>query len=214
MNSFPGPSAPGPGGPASVAPPGPASLGGSPAPVTPALATTLSAPAAAPAPNLRMVEAALTPRAPGNPETELPFDLREQLGELEQWALANQADARRDAIAFWALKVPAILASASAGVWAHFNLTTVAVLMGAVASFCVIIDGVHPRGMLRNVHLRAFHDLRGLTAGMIAQWRSRNREAHPDNIARNIIRQAEPERQRISAYIRDAETMLKTKSEG
>src|SRR5712691_9619715 len=58
-----------------------------------------------------------------NPRT---YDCR--VHELEAWAQANKRDASRDVWAFWALKIPAILASASAGVWAHFGLTTVSVV--------------------------------------------------------------------------------------
>jgi len=105
-------------------------------------------------------------------------------------------------------KIPAILASASAGVWAQFNLTAVSVIFGAIASVCVIIDGIHPRGMLRNTHLRAYHDLRILTTQMMTEWRARNTNARDDNTARRIIQGAQKERQRIAIYIRDAETAL------
>jgi len=143
----------------------------------------------------------------------MPTDFRDQLLELEEWAQANKRDAVRDSIGFWALKIPAILASASAGVWANFDLVTASVLAGAVASLCVIVDGIHPRGMLRNTHLRAYHDIRILIAGMVADWRSRNASAKDDNTARRIIREAESERQRIAASIRDAETALIYKNE-
>jgi hypothetical protein len=142
----------------------------------------------------------------------LPVNLRHHLLELEQWAQENRRDAFWDTLAFWSLKIPAILAAASAGVWAHFELTAVSVIAGAVASACVIIDGIHPRGMLRNLHLRAYHDLRALVAGMMAQWRSRNRRAKEENVAANIISGAEEERKRIAAYIREAETALDYKT--
>jgi uncharacterized membrane protein YgaE (UPF0421/DUF939 family) len=129
------------------------------------------------------------------------------MGELEEWAKANQKDARKDAFAFWTLKVPAIIASASAGIWAHFNLTTVSVIAGAIASFCVIVDGIHPRGMLRNTHLRAFHDIRMLQSRMMSEFRSS--EDKVQTTVRSIIRKSEAERQRIATYIRDAETALK-----
>ncbi|MEO8165385.1 MAG: hypothetical protein ABI619_08310 [Betaproteobacteria bacterium] len=110
----------------------------------------LSAPSAAPPIPLGPVPAAAAPAA--NPEMSaaaggMPEELQQQLHELEQWAVANRDDARTDSIAFWSLKVPAIFASASAGVWAHFELTTVSLLAGAVAGACVIVDGVHPRGI-------------------------------------------------------------------
>src|SRR5262249_39974357 len=105
------------------------------------------------------------------------------------------------------LKIPAIFASASAGVWAHFDLVTIGVIAGAIASVCVIIDGVHPRGMLRNIHLRVVHDIRNLSAKMVSGWRSRNKSVGDDaTVAAKIIQDAEPERIRIALYIRNAET--------
>ncbi len=127
--------------------------------------------------------------------------------ELEVWAEANRKDARRDAFAFWALKAPAIVASASAGVWAHYQWTTVSLMAGAIASFCVIVDGIQPRGMLRNTHLRAFHDLRILMSHMTSRLRASSGE--PEAIVRAIIGESESERERIADYIRDAETALK-----
>lgn len=146
-------------------------------------------------------------------EGDIPSDLRNQLLELEQWALDNRKDARRDALAFWSLKLPAVIAAAGAGVLAHFELTTVSVFAGAAASLCVIIDGIHPRGMLRNVHMRAYHDLRYLSTRMVAEWRSRNRQAKPTTVASKIIRDAENEREKIALYIREAETALNYKAQ-
>jgi hypothetical protein len=145
----------------------------------------------------------------------LPGNLRHHLLELEQWAQENRRDAFWDTLAFWSLKIPAILAAASAGVWAYFGLTAVSVIAGAVASVCVIIDGIHPRGMLRNIHLRAAHDLRILSTGMITKWRTRESKAKTREAAtaRKIILEAEQERQRIGAYIRDAETALDAKAQ-
>jgi hypothetical protein len=133
--------------------------------------------------------------------------LAKHLHWLEEWALANRKDARNDAWAFWALKIPAILASASAGLCAHFVWTTASVIVGAAASFCIIVDGIYPRGMLRNTHLRAFHDIRNLTAHMMVQFDSATE--NPGTSVPRIIRESETERERIANYIRDAETNLK-----
>ena len=132
----------------------------------------------------------------------------DHLTELEQWAKANQRDARHDAVAFWALKIPAIVASASAGISAQYHLTNFSLFAAAIASFCVIVDGIQPRGILRNIHLRAYHDIRFLTSHMMTQLRSS--EDRPENAVRKIIRDSEPERKRIAAYIRDAESALKS----
>ena len=138
----------------------------------------------------------------------MPSELREQLDELEQWAIRNYNDGRKDTIAFWSLKVPAIIAAASAGVFAHFNCTSVSLVVGAIASCCVIIDGLHPRGMLRNIHLRAYHDIRILTRKMMIQWRARGAEANANKIASRILRASEAPYERIAGYVRDAETAL------
>ena len=146
---------------------------------------------------------------PPHHDSKMPDELQDQLDEFETWAINNKNDARMDTFAFWMLKVPAILASASAGVWAQFNWTTVSVISGAIASLCVIIDGIHPRGMLRNTHLCAYHDIRNLTLHMMSEWRSRATNTNHDNVARKIISEVEPERQRIAEYVRNAETALK-----
>ena len=143
-------------------------------------------------------------------QESVPPELEAQLLELEQWADANQRDRKLDSVAFWSLKLPAVLASTRAGQLAHFQLTTIGVMAGAIASLCVLIDGVFPRGLLRNSHLRAYHDIRILSTNMMVQWRSRE-TGNDSEIARRIIRDAEPERQRIANYIRDAETSLKAK---
>jgi hypothetical protein len=150
--------------------------------------------------------------APSSAADAIPTHLRDYLDRLETWAKDNARDARRDAVAFWILKVPAILAAASAGVWAYFDQKAVSVIAGAVASLCVILDGVHPRGVLRNTHLRAVHDLRNLTAGMMAKWQTRDGKSKDDNAVKRIIQEAESERERIGTYIRDAETSLRPES--
>jgi hypothetical protein len=50
---------------------------------------------------------------------EMPESLKIHLLELEAWATANKKDAKNDAIAFWILKVPAILTSVGSGLFAY-----------------------------------------------------------------------------------------------
>lgn len=142
-------------------------------------------------------------------DASLPPPLQSVLHELKDWALGNKRDASRAVIAFWAFKTPAILVSASAGVWAHFGLTSVSVIAGAIASICVIIDGIHPRGMLRNTYLRAYHDLSILSSKMLYQWRTRTESSSEADAIRTILKTAQAERDRIAAYLRDAEIALK-----
>ena len=154
----------------------------------------------------RKPPSAAFPRSGGIARKTAEEVLADYLAELEQWAVDNRRDARRDAWAFWALKVPAIISSASAGVWAHLGWITVAIISGAVASFCVAVDGIYPHGRLRNVHLRAFFDIRTLAGDVTSRFRST--EGQPDDAVRKIIRESQSEQQRIAAYIRDAEAAL------
>lgn len=99
-----------------------------------------------------MVRAATANRVSAKQMRVMPVDLRAHIEELEIWAEANGKKARQDARAFWILKLPAIVASASASVWAFYHFPVITVLVGAIASLCMIVDGMNPRGMLRKIH--------------------------------------------------------------
>jgi len=147
--------------------------------------------------------------------SDMPHELRGEFVDLEQWAQKNQIDERRSIFGFWALKVPAILASISAGAVANFQLPKVGICLGLIGGFCVAIDAYTNFGQLKNVYLRAFNDIRRLQQHMKQQWRLsrlRDKSGDPNILAATILEQAENERRRISAYIREATTMV-SKSE-
>ena len=138
---------------------------------------------------------------------DLPPQLRAFATELEEWAVLNYRDARMDAIRFWGLKIPAIFSSASAGVLALMHLETVAAILAAMASACVLIDAVNPGGQLRNAHLRAVHDLRGLQHRMMNDWRiGKLRDKTGNCLAAEILESAEKTRSKIAVDLRVAET--------
>jgi hypothetical protein len=145
----------------------------------------------------------------------MPTTLVDQIQNLETWAQDNKRDAKLDTFRFWMLKTPAILVSASSGIFAHFKLDAVAVITGAIASLCVLIDALNPGGALRNVHLRAFHDLRRLEETMTSNWKVGDlRDENRDLLAATIIEAAKKEKDRIAADIRNAETSLGVTSRG
>jgi len=176
----------------------------------------LPAAAASPEPNFQVVGGAIgSVGAPASllqtSVTSMPTALAAQLHSLEEWAQANRRDAQRDAWRFWMLKVPAILVSAGSGVFAYFKLDGIAVVAGAVASLCVLVDGLNPGGTLRNVHLRAFNELRKLQDSMASDWQvGELRGKAPNLVAAEIIENAGREKERINAYITTAETSLAT----
>ncbi|HKP45568.1 MAG TPA: hypothetical protein VJT50_03150 [Pyrinomonadaceae bacterium] len=146
---------------------------------------------------------------------EMPEILVSQLRDLEDWAIGNKKDSRNDAIRFWALKIPAIIASVAAGIFAHYKWDAVPLFAGAIASACVLIDGVNPGGALRNAHYKAFYELRELEAEMVTNWRTRSFKATTDNaklaIAAQIIKESETKRAKISKDLKRAETVLAEK---
>lgn len=143
---------------------------------------------------------------------EMPANLRNQLADLEAWAVANQRDARNDAIRFWVLKIPAIIASASAGIFAFYEWEVVPLIAGAVASACVLIDGLNPGGALKNAHYKAFFEIRELEVAMQAEWRIESYKAttptEKNALGSSIIRNAERKRGKIAEELKKAETAL------
>lgn len=141
----------------------------------------------------------------------LPIELKNYLTELQNWGSDNKKDSTIDTISFWSLKIPAILSSSLAGLCAHFKWSSFGVILGAVASICVIIDGIHPRGMLRNIHLKAYHDISILTRDIYNKWRTRSSKMSDENTYTKLIKEAQSEEKRISKYLSEAETSLKYK---
>jgi len=155
------------------------------------------------------------PMIPPSPSSEMPAVLLDQIKALEKWALANRSDAKRDTVRFWMLKAPAIAVSASAGLFAYFKLEAVAVVAGAIASLCVLMDALNPGGALKNVHTRAFNELRRLEESMVSDWDvGRLRKEDTGLLAARIIEASKKEKDRISAYITAAETSLATTGSG
>jgi hypothetical protein len=151
-----------------------------------------------------------TPVAPAG----MPSELAQQMEEYRIWAEDNKSDAKRDAIRFWGLKIPAILTSASSSALAYFNARGIAVVAGAVAAACVLVDGLNPQGALRNVHKRAYNDIAKLVADMREEWRVASLAgdirdpAKAQAAAAKILVGARAERDRIQDYITKAETSM------
>jgi hypothetical protein len=161
---------------------------------------------------------AISPPPSPRRDTNMPSIIVDEIKELEDWATQNLKHSKNELLRYWMLKLPALLASSGAGLFAFLKLDMVALIMGALGSICVLIDGFYPSGTLRNVHLRAYHDLRALQQKMAAEWRisSLENSANPsgqDTLAAQILRNIQPEKDRIGAYIRDAETSLGAQKE-
>ena len=95
-------------------------------------------------------------------QEQIPSELLATLSDLERWAQRALLDTRLDKVKLWALKTPAIAASALAGVFGHYGLTSMSLFVAALSSACILIDGFNPRGLLLKAHLSALHDIRNL----------------------------------------------------
>jgi len=51
----------------------------------------------------------------GTENDNYPLELRSYIEELEEWSKANKKEATQDALAFWSLKLPAIIVAATTG---------------------------------------------------------------------------------------------------
>jgi hypothetical protein len=144
-------------------------------------------------------------------DPKVPDELRSVLREIERWSIDNKRDAQRDLLAFWAFKTPAIFASASAGLWAHFGFDDIGLIAGVLAMVCVALDGIVHPGLLYNMHQRAHHELENLRAAMMNQWRTRDRTRNQEDVAITIIRSASEARARMAAYVVKGETSFDSK---
>jgi hypothetical protein len=142
------------------------------------------------------------------PKNDIPADLAAHIAELEEWALDNRKDGGRALVFFWILKIPAITASAGAGLSAQYDHSKFSLILSAVAGISVLIDGILNLGALRGTYVRAFHDIRSLTNRMATAWRVRDPNLSASESVRKIIMDSEAERTRIAQYVRDAEASL------
>lgn len=141
--------------------------------------------------------------------SRLPPALSEKVDDLEKWALSNRQEAQDDAARFWAFKVPAILSSATSGLFALLKCRIAGVVASSIASICIVMDGLLRAGMLRGVHIRAFHEIRALESHIRDEWligQAKN-ESENELVARILI-EAQDKSKQIEEYVRTAEAGL------
>jgi hypothetical protein len=104
---------------------------------------------------------------------------------------------------FWLLKAPAIVLSAVSGLSAAFvEAKPLVVIVSMLAGVCVLIDGVARPGRMRNIHWRAFHDLRLLENELDAQWKTGILDGgDPEEVTSGVIKLARKEKERIGKYL-------------
>jgi len=156
------------------------------------------------------VPLALPPPNDGHDDMrDLPDNLRKEVLSLQDWATANQHQARTDFIRFWALKLVAISSSALAALFTALELKIINTGLAAGAAVCVAIDGLYPGGTLHDVHLTAVYDLRDLASKSKRQYRRGVLNGEdPRKLEERILGEIQVERDRITKYLKDADTGL------
>jgi len=137
----------------------------------------------------------------------------EAMTYLEEWALANKKDYEDDRVRFWSLKLPAIVCAATISGLEGLGFHAAVSILGVVSAICVAVDAVMPRGLLYNVHRRAFNELRNVNANIRNQWNIAKVKTEDDPSARRaaviaILDYSQRERERINKYLTDAEASL------
>ncbi|HXN26081.1 MAG TPA: hypothetical protein VN902_03105 [Candidatus Acidoferrales bacterium] len=147
--------------------------------------------------------------APTLETSQAPQEFLDEMAVIMKWAEANEKDAKRDLFQFWLLKLPAILVTAGAALFAYFKIDVGAIAASAVSAVCIMVDAVRPKGQMYRVHRRAANDIFKLHADMASQFRAgklNHREL--TYLAGGIISESKKERDRITKYVTDAESTL------
>jgi hypothetical protein len=140
---------------------------------------------------------------------DLPLPLADFVARVEQFAIANFKDAKRDQALFWGLKAPTILSSAVASVTALQGLTTLSAGLALLAAVCAGIDLIYPRAQLRNAHWSAVHKLRTLEHDLADEWEiAVLRGVANEKAQADLLEKAMARRDDIATTVRDAEASL------
>jgi hypothetical protein len=139
----------------------------------------------------------------------LPERLQGFVKRLEEFALANLNDAKKDSRAFWALKSPTIFSAVLASATALAGLAPAAAVFGIIAAVAGAVEALNPRAPLRNAHLRGVHELRLLEHNILNEWNVAELEGAADQKTQaELLKKGMVRLDEIAKRISDAETVL------
>lgn len=145
--------------------------------------------------------------------SELSDYLEKQLSLLENYAVSNLRQSRRDRWRFWLLKIPAIVCAAGTSAFELLDIGRLVPIFGIISAACVAIDAAWPGGMLHNLHLRAARETRRLEHEILTEWQKTQLEAgqSPGQLHRKVVELLDlikKERNRIDTYVTLGEITL------
>ncbi|MDP4490142.1 hypothetical protein QDG88_19715 [Pseudoalteromonas piscicida] len=139
--------------------------------------------------------------------SNMPQELSEKFHELKLWSKTNKSDANYHRFIFWSLKVTAILCSTSAGIIAFFEIPLLSLVVGAIGTVCILIDGLRPRGNLYKAKLEAQYNIEALASELVDEWRASDKES-PQEVSR-LIKMCINRSKKITNDLKKAETLIK-----
>jgi hypothetical protein len=150
---------------------------------------------------------------PSDHARDIPRDFQDEMAVIQRWAEGNEREAKRDLLRFWILKLPAILVTAAAALFAYFHVDVASIVASSIAALCIMVDAVRPAGMMYKAHRRAANEIYKLHADMASKFRVGNL-ANRDlsALAGEILADSKSERDRIAKYLTDAESALQEPS--
>lgn len=90
--------------------------------------------------------------------------VEKHLRQIVVWAEKNRRDATTDRIKYWMFKLPALLCATAGSVLEAYHRHDFVLILTAVATVCIGVDSIRPRGQLHNAHMRAWHELSHLAS--------------------------------------------------
>ncbi|RKD89853.1 DUF4231 domain-containing protein [Mangrovibacterium diazotrophicum] len=141
---------------------------------------------------------------------ELPIEIQNKIQELENWANSNSKQAKRNLLWFWILKIPAIVFSATTGILALLEFNILAAILGSISSLCILIDGLFPRGTMRNLQIKAVYEIKWLQNEIVDRWRIG--VGDKQTLTREIIFLCMNECKRINSYLISSEMINSDKT--
>jgi hypothetical protein len=132
-----------------------------------------------------------------------PRAIIDQIELLRAWQASLEVHERRQILFSRLLKIPIILSSSCSGLLVFLHWYATIAISGSVASICVLTDGYFSS---RKAFTRAIYEIRILENRIKIDWDVAMLEYRDaDTVAAEILGNIQGERQKISAYLKDAE---------
>jgi hypothetical protein len=146
-------------------------------------------------------------------KSSMPEILKNHIAKIEEWAIGNEKDAKRDKRNLWMFKYSAIVISLISSVFGYMtfkgsDFAIITVFAGVITSSFIALDEfLHPGNMYK-IHMQAFHDLRNLESKICIEWDKCSvlNTLNPESqCLPHIFEIIEKERDRISGYLKAVE---------